>query len=89
MGITQRALAGGVPVCVVPYGRDQLEVAQRVERAQAGAALSPKRLTPAALRHAFEKTLQSRTGAMRVAEDFSRYGGPGVAADHLLGSLNS
>ena len=33
MGVTQKALAHGVPVCVVPYGRDQFEVARRVERA--------------------------------------------------------
>ena len=31
MGITQKALARGVPVCVVPHGRDQFEVARRVE----------------------------------------------------------
>ena len=27
MGITQKALAAGVPVCAVPFGRDQPEVA--------------------------------------------------------------
>ena len=31
MGATQKALAHGVPVCAVPFGRDQLEVARRVE----------------------------------------------------------
>ena len=36
MGITQKALAAGVPVCVVPFGRDQLEVARHVEVAGAG-----------------------------------------------------
>lgn len=25
MGVTQKALAAGVPVCVVPFGRDQPE----------------------------------------------------------------
>ena len=30
-GATQKALASGVPVCVVPFGCDQLEVARRVE----------------------------------------------------------
>ena len=29
MGATQKALARGIPVCVVPFGRDQLEVAMR------------------------------------------------------------
>jgi UDP:flavonoid glycosyltransferase YjiC (YdhE family) len=37
MGATQKALAHGVPVCVVPFGRDQLEVARRVRTAGAGA----------------------------------------------------
>ena len=31
MGVTQKALAAGVPVVVVPFGRDQPEVARRVE----------------------------------------------------------
>jgi UDP:flavonoid glycosyltransferase YjiC (YdhE family) len=38
-GVTQKALAAGVPVCVVPFGRDQLEVARRVEVAAAGTRL--------------------------------------------------
>ncbi|MHB1572287.1 MAG: glycosyltransferase, partial [Solirubrobacteraceae bacterium] len=29
MGATQKALAAGVPVCAVPFGRDQLEIARR------------------------------------------------------------
>jgi hypothetical protein len=44
-GVTQKALASGVPVCVVPFGRDQLEVARRVEVASAGTRLSAHRLT--------------------------------------------
>ncbi|HKF76981.1 MAG TPA: nucleotide disphospho-sugar-binding domain-containing protein, partial [Candidatus Dormibacteraeota bacterium] len=44
MGATQKALAHGVPVCVVPFGRDQLEVARRVEVAGAGTRLPAKRL---------------------------------------------
>src|SRR5215212_3613127 len=31
MGITQKALASGVPVCVVPFGRDQFDVARHVQ----------------------------------------------------------
>jgi UDP:flavonoid glycosyltransferase YjiC (YdhE family) len=45
-GVTQKALAAGVPVCVVPFGRDQLEVARRVEVADAGIRLPARRLTP-------------------------------------------
>jgi EryCIII-like glycosyltransferase len=33
-GATQKALARGVSVCVVPFGRDQFEVARRVEVAR-------------------------------------------------------
>ena len=36
MGITQKALAAGVPLCVVPFGRDQFEVAARVAAVGAG-----------------------------------------------------
>lgn len=39
MGITQKSLLAGVPVCIVPFGRDQLEVARRVELAGAGTRL--------------------------------------------------
>jgi UDP:flavonoid glycosyltransferase YjiC (YdhE family) len=44
MGATQKALARGVPVCAVPFGRDQLEVARRVVVAGAGTRLPAKRL---------------------------------------------
>ena len=39
MGGTQKALSRGVPVCVVPFGRDQLEVARRVEVSGSGTRL--------------------------------------------------
>jgi UDP:flavonoid glycosyltransferase YjiC (YdhE family) len=35
-GITLEALAHGVPVCAVPFVRDQWEVARRLERTGAG-----------------------------------------------------
>ena len=38
MGATQKALDHGVPVCVVPFGRDRYEVARRVEVARGGTA---------------------------------------------------
>ena len=43
MGATQKALARGVPVCVVPFGRDQFEVARRVEVARCGTRLPAKK----------------------------------------------
>jgi UDP:flavonoid glycosyltransferase YjiC (YdhE family) len=45
MGATQKALAPGVPVCVVPFGRDQPEVARRVEVAGAATRLPANSLT--------------------------------------------
>ena len=83
MGITQRALAAGVPVCVVPHGRDQLEVGRRVERAQAGVFLSRDRLTAATLREAVVATRALRPGAARIASAFRQAGGGDRAAEIL------
>lgn len=83
MGITQKALAVGVPVCVVPFGRDQSEVARHVAVAGAGVRLAPKRLTPARLRAAVQAALRCRPGAARVAAGFAAAGGPRAAAEVL------
>lgn len=83
MGITQKALAAGVPVCVVPFGRDQLEVARHVEQAGAGTRLSPGRLTRERLRRAVRAATGLADGARRVAEGFRRAGGAAAAADVL------
>ena len=82
MGITQKALAAGVPVCVVPFGRDQPEVARRVEVAHAGARLPAARLRPDRLRAAVRKAMGCKAGAERIAAAFSLTG-PGTAADAL------
>jgi MGT family glycosyltransferase len=81
MGITQRALSAGVPVCVVPFGRDQLEVARRVEHAGAGVRLPRSALSPARLRRAVRETRARRGGAARIAEAFRASGGSERAAD--------
>ena len=47
--ILSQALARGVPVCVVPFGRDQFEVARRVEVARCGTRLPARKLTAARL----------------------------------------
>jgi MGT family glycosyltransferase len=83
MGITQKALAAGVPVCVVPFGRDQLEVARRVDTARAGTRLPAPRLSPQRLRQAVREAMARRDGAQRLAEAFRRAGGPAAAADAL------
>src|SRR5438067_443445 len=77
---TQEAPAAGVPVCVVPFGRDQLEVARRVEVAGAGTRLRAQRLTPERLRAKIGEAMSMRDGARRVAEGFAATGGPAAAA---------
>jgi UDP:flavonoid glycosyltransferase YjiC (YdhE family) len=80
MGITQKALAGGVPACVVPFGRDQFEVARRVEVAGAGSRLPTWRLRPNSLRAKVKEAIACRGGAERVAQSFAATGGPQAAA---------
>jgi UDP:flavonoid glycosyltransferase YjiC (YdhE family) len=68
-------------VCVVPFGRDQLEVARRVEVAGAGTRLPAGRLSPARLRAAVVRAMKRAEGARRVADAFRAAGGPVAAAD--------
>ncbi len=85
MGITQKALAAEVPVVVVPFGRDQLETARRVEVAGAGVRLSPKRVTPERLVEAVRTALTRRAGAQRVSRAYRAAGGARAAADAIEG----
>lgn len=81
MGIVQKALAAGVPVVAVPFGRDQFETARRVQVAEAGVALLPWRLNGSRLAAAVAETIGRRAGAARVARAFAEAGGPPAAAD--------
>jgi MGT family glycosyltransferase len=83
MGITQKALAYGVPVVAVPFGRDQPEVARRVEVAEAGVRLPRGQLRADRLRDAVRRAMALRPGAQRVAAAFAAAGGPVAAADAL------
>jgi len=83
MGITQRALSRGVPVVVVPYGRDQLEVARRVEHAGVGVALKPSRLDARSLAAAVATARNMTDNARRLARSFAEAGGATAAATHL------
>jgi UDP:flavonoid glycosyltransferase YjiC (YdhE family) len=76
MGITQRALAAGVPVCVVPWGRDQLEVARRVVESRAGTTVSRGALSAARLRAAVARARMCTAGVARVRDAFVAAGGP-------------
>jgi len=81
MGATQKALARGVPVCVVPYGRDQFEVARRAEVAGCGTRLPAKKLSPARLRAKVREAMTMTDGAARVAAGFAATGGVPRGAD--------
>jgi UDP:flavonoid glycosyltransferase YjiC (YdhE family) len=81
MGATQKALARGVPVCAVPFGRDQLEVARRLGVSGAGSRLPASRLSPDRLRLKVREALTKAEGAKRVAQAFAAAGGPRAAAD--------
>ena len=89
MGATQKALARGVPVCAVPFGRDQLEVARRVEVARAGTRLPAKRLSPQRLRAAVKKAIRCEEGARRIAVGYRKAGGAIAAADALEALIRS
>lgn len=89
MGATQKALARGVPVCVVPFGRDQLEVARRVEVAGAGTRLPAKRLSRERLRAAVHEAIRCKEGARRIADSYRKAGGAVAAADAFEGLIGS
>jgi MGT family glycosyltransferase len=81
MGATQKALARGVPVCAVPFGRDQFEVARRVEVSGAGTRLLASRLRPDRLRAKVREAMAKAEGARRLAAAFAAAGGASAAAD--------
>jgi MGT family glycosyltransferase len=75
MGTTVKALDRGVPVCVVPFARDQAEVARRVEVAGCGTRLPAEKLTARSLRSAVRRAMTMTDGARRVAAGFAATGG--------------
>jgi MGT family glycosyltransferase len=81
MGATQKALARGIPVCVVPFGRDQLEVARRVEVARCGTRLPARRLSTPRLRARVREAMTMTAGAQRVAAGFAATGGVARGAE--------
>jgi MGT family glycosyltransferase len=83
MGATQKALSAGVPVCAVPFGRDQLEVARRVEVSGAGTRLPVRQLTPQSLRIKVREAIACRAGAERIAAAFQAAGGATAAANAI------
>ncbi|GAB3029782.1 glycosyltransferase [Mycobacterium bourgelatii] len=89
MGATVKALDRGVPVCAVPFARDQSEVARRVQMAQCGTRLPAKRLSVTRLRSAVLDAMRMADGARRVAAGFAATGGVGRGADLIEQRLRS
>lgn len=87
MGATQKALSLGVPVVAVPFGRDQREVARRVEEADCGVRLAAGRLNASRLLAAVRAAMAKRKGAERVAQGYRDAGGPVAAADAVEARL--
>ena len=89
MGITQRTLSMGVPACVVPWGRDQLEVGRRVEVAKAGTMLPRGKLSGPRLRAAVALARERVEGAKRIQVAFAQAGGAERSARLLEGLLGT
>jgi len=83
MGTTQRALAAGVPVCVIPWGRDQSETARRVEVSGSGTMLPKNKLNEKRLRAAIAQALNCKQGAKTIAQAFKEAGGARGAVETI------
>lgn len=86
-GTVMKALACGVPVVVVPFGRDQRDNGARVRVAGAGLTLSPK-ASPAKIAAAVRRVLDEpafRRGARQMAAVIAR----DVAADLAVAELEA
>lgn len=83
MGATQKMLAAGVPVVVIPWGRDQAEVGRRAEATGAGVLLPRRRLSPGSLRAAVRQAMQLRSAAEVIAAKMAAEGGAPLAVDRL------
>jgi UDP:flavonoid glycosyltransferase YjiC (YdhE family) len=81
MGIVTRALTAGVPAVVVPFGRDQPEVARRVAEAGAGVVLPPKKLTADSMRDAVRRARDMHDSAQAAARLADPAGAPRRFAD--------
>ena len=85
MGVVQKALSHGVPVCVVPWARDQLDVAAHVLEAEAGTRLPRRRLSPQRLAAAVAAAQRCGPGAARVKAGYEATGTVATAATALEG----
>ena len=84
MGTTQRALASGVPVCVIPWGRDQSETARRAEVSGSGTMLPKSKLNKERLQKAVREAMHRKPGAEKIARAFKQAGGAGRAVEEIF-----
>lgn len=89
LGVSQKALARGVPVVAVPWARDQFEVAARIEHAGAGVRVSRRALSPKRLRDAVAQARGMRAGVEAVAAGLAAAGGADRAATLVEQQLRS
>ncbi len=68
---------------MLPWGRDQLEVARRVVECRAGAMLGRGKLSASRLRSAVDQARGCADGAARVRDAFAKAGGAERAAAML------
>src|SRR5215212_425866 len=81
LGIVQKAIAAGVPIDAVPFGRDQPEVARRVVEAGAGVQLRIKDLSAERLRATVREALAMRASAQAASARMLASGGGARFAD--------
>ena len=81
MGTTQRSLAAGVPVCVIPWGRNQNETARRTEICGAGTMIPRSKLSAERLRSAAREALTRKAAAAKIATTFVKAGGAARAVE--------
>lgn len=84
MGIVSKAVAAGVPIVAVPFGRDQPEVARRVVEAGAGISIPARRLTAENLRAGLRDALAMRDRAAQAAARAREGGDANTFADAVL-----
>jgi MGT family glycosyltransferase len=83
LGATQKAMTHGVPVVVVPFGRDQSEVGRRVQAAGVGILLPRKKLTRRRLQKAVRDAMALQPAAREFAEKMKTEPGPAAAVQRL------
>jgi MGT family glycosyltransferase len=81
MGIVHKAVAAGVPIVAVPFGRDQPEVGRRVAESGAGVVLPLNRLSPERLCASVREAIALQPGLGALAARFRAAGGADAFAD--------